>query len=202
MRGLGEFLKTSALGGFFVLLPLLLLEMMLEEMFELAVKLAKPLTELLPTKILDEINAPALVAIVLILVASFLFGLIARSEHGNRFGSWVERNTFARFPLYRMLKGFSRRLLGFTESSTTLRPVLLISSEGQRQFAYLIEEHGDGWVTIMVPWAPTPMSGEVRIVRSDQVEMLDARFGDVTRVLSHWGMGAAELLKGHKNSGP
>ena len=148
------------------------------------------------------VEGGVLVAIVLILVASFLFGVIAKSDLGSRFGSWLERNTFARLPLYRILKGFSRRLLGFAESSATLRPVLLVPSEGQRQFAYLIEEHGDGWVTIMVPWAPTPMSGEVRIVRANQIELLDAQFGQVTEVLSHWGMGAAELLKEHKNSSP
>ncbi len=199
MKRLGAFFKTTALGGLFVLLPLLLLELMLKEAFDLVVGLAAPLTELLPKAILDKINAPVLVAILFILIASFVLGLSAKSDLGHRFGLWVERNTLDRLTLYRVLKGFAARLIEFGEGSG-FKPVLLIPAEGQRQFAYLIEDHGDGWMTLMVPWAPTPMSGEVRIVRSDQVEMLDSRFGDVARVLSHWGVGAGELLKGHKKS--
>jgi len=197
MRGLGVFLKTTAIGGFFVLLPLLLLELMLKEVFELVVGLASPLTELLPRTILEAINAPILVAILLILIASFVLGLFAKSDLGRRFGLWVERNTLERFTLYQVLKGLSSRLIEFGQGST-FAPALLASPEGHREFAYLIEDHNDGWATVMVPRAPTPMSGQVKIVPITQVEILDARFGDVTRVISHWGVGAGELLKTHK----
>ena len=43
-----EFLKTTALGGFLVLLPILLLYLMLSEAFELVVARATPLADLFP----------------------------------------------------------------------------------------------------------------------------------------------------------
>jgi hypothetical protein len=39
----------------------------------------------------------------------------------------------------------------------------------------------------MLPSAPTPLSGSVKIVRLEQVEMLNAKLADVAQVLSHWG---------------
>ena len=54
--------------------------------------------------------------------------------------------------------------------------------------------HGDGRATVMVPWTPTPMAGSVKIVPADRLELLDASLGDVTRVLSQWGVGARELV--------
>jgi uncharacterized membrane protein len=70
----------------------------------------------------------------------------------------------------------------------------LVSADGQRQIAYLVEEHGDGQVNVMLPRAPTPLSGSVRIVRREQVELLNVRLTEVTRVLSHWGVGARDML--------
>ena len=64
--------------------------------------------------------------------------------------------------------------------------MLLVSADGQKQIAYLIEDHGDGQVTVKLPKAPTLLSGLVKIVRREQAEVLDARLAEVTRVLSEW----------------
>ncbi|UCF74843.1 MAG: hypothetical protein JSU71_11320 [Betaproteobacteria bacterium] len=189
-----EFLKTTLIGGFFILLPLLLLELMMVEVFGLVVALSAPLADLVPGALVEAINAPVAVALVLVVLASLILGLAARSEAGRRLGQWIERNTLGRLALYGVLKGLAARLVEIGEGST-FKPAMLVSGDGQREFAYLIEDHGDGRVTIMLPWAPTPLSGSVKIVRKEQIELLDATLGDVTRVLSHWGVGARSLLR-------
>ena len=35
------------------------------------------------------------------------------------------------------------------------RPALLITPEGEREPAYVVEDHGDGQLTVLVPWCPT-----------------------------------------------
>ena len=194
MKRVSEFLKTTVIGGLFILLPLLLLEFMVIEIFELMVALATPIADLIPDEWIEAIDAPELLAILLILIASFLLGLAAKSRLAQRFGHWTERNTVGRIPLYGVLKGLSARLIEIGEGSA-FKPALLVSTEGQREFAYLIEDHGDGNATIMLPWAPTPLSGTVKIVPMKQIELLDASLGDVTRVLSHWGVGTRGLLE-------
>lgn len=37
-------------------------------------------------------------------------------------------------------------------------------------------------------------AGSVKIISRKRIEMLDASLGDTSRVLSHWGMGAGELM--------
>jgi len=194
VKTIGEFLKTTAIGGLLVLLPLLLLEMMLVEILQLVVALATPIADLLPRGWIDAINAPVLLAVLLIFLSSFALGLAGKAVVGRRFGNWIERNSIGRIPLYGVLKGLAARLIEIGEGST-FKPVILVSSDGQREFAYLIEEHGDGNATVMLPRAPTPLSGTVKIVSMRQVETLDASLGDLTRVLSHWGVGAHELIR-------
>ena len=194
MKGIGEFLKTTVIGGLFILLPLLLLELMLVEIFQLVVALATPIADLFPKAWIEAIDAPEQVAVILILLASFVLGLVAKSGMGRRFGGFIERNTVGRIPLYGVLKGLAARLIEIGEGSA-FKPAMLVSPDGHREFSYLIEDHGDGNATVMLPWAPTPLSGSVKIVPMKQVELLDASLGDLTRVLSHWGVGARELIK-------
>jgi len=194
VKTIADFLKTTVLGGLFILLPLLLLELMLIELFELMVVLAAPIADFFPKAWIEAFSAPALLAVALILLASFVLGMIAKSATGQRVGRWLERNTVGRIPLYGVLKGLAARMVEIGEGGT-FRPALMVSSDGQREFAYLIEEHGDGYATVMVPRAPTPLAGNVKIVSMKQVETLDASLGDLTEVLSHWGVGGRELIR-------
>ncbi|MGW8320657.1 MAG: hypothetical protein ACWGSD_03805 [Thermodesulfobacteriota bacterium] len=68
------------------------------------------------------------------------------------------------------------------------------SSDGVKELIYVVEDQGDGQLTILVPWAPTAFSGFVKIVGEDRVEMLDTNLGEVSRVLSQWGVGVRDLL--------
>jgi uncharacterized membrane protein len=84
-------------------------------------------------------------------------------------------------------------LLG-ARDATAFLPAVLHSSDDEREIVYVIEEHNDGCLTILVPWAPTSFAGSVKIVSRDRVEMLDRSLGDASMVLSHWGVGVRDLL--------
>ncbi len=194
MKNVMEFLKTTLMGGFLILLPLLLLEMVLEELFETVVVLARPLADFLPGALGEADETSVATAVSLILLISFLLGLVGRSETGRRLGGWIERHTLERFPPYRVLKGLAACIVDFGES-TQFQPALYENTGGERIICYLVEAHDDGWTTILEPWAPTPMAGSVRIVPSERVVLLDAKFGRVTEVLTHWGIGSRQLRR-------
>jgi uncharacterized membrane protein len=193
MKNFTEFLKTSLIGGLFVLLPLILFYLLLAEMLQLVVALATPIADLFPKGTFDRINAPVLIALILIVGASFLFGLALRSTILRRFGLWTERAVLGRLPLYNVVKSLSRGLIGAKEEGA-FRPAILNSPDGEREIVYVIEDHGDGQVTVLVPWAPASFAGSVKIISGERIEMLDASLGDTSRVLGHWGMGARELM--------
>ena len=199
MGKITSFLKTTALGGILVLLPLLLFYLMFVEILQLVVALATPIADLFPKKVMESVNSPVLVAIVLIFCVSFLLGLAIRLEAGRSLGGWIERNTLQRLPLYNTLKSLTASMVDMEQSGSS-RPALLLSPDGDREIAYLVEEHKDGLATVMLPWAPTPMAGSVKIVRRERLEMLNAGFADVTQILSHWGVGVRDLVGGGKAS--
>ena len=191
MKQIVDFLKTTVIGGLFVLLPVLLLYMLLAEALQLVVALATPIADLFPKGVFDQAEAPVLIALILIVGVSFLLGLALRSTALSRIGDWIEHSLLSRLPAYTVLKRLTK---GFAKEETAaFKPGLLTSTEGWRDIAYVIEDHGDGHLTVLVPWAPTAFSGSVKVVSRDRVEMLDANLGDVSKVLSLWGMGTRDL---------
>lgn len=195
MKNVLGFIKTSLVGGLFVLLPLVLFYLLLSELLELVVALATPIADLFPKGTFDQENMPVLMGLVLIVGASFVFGLALRSAALRRSGLWVERTLLGRLPLYNAVKSLARGLVGAQEE-TAFRSAVLHSSDGEREIVYVIEEHGDGQVTVLVPWAPASFAGPVKIVGSDRIEILDASVGEASKVLGHWGVGARDLVHG------
>ena len=193
MKRFGEFLKTSLIGGLFVLLPLSLFYLLLAKLLQVVVALATPIADLFPKGTFDQVNMPVLLALILIVGASFLFGLALRSAALRRFGLWIERTTLGRLPLYNAVKQLARGLVGAEEDSA-FQAAVLNSPNGEREIVYVIENHGDGQVTVLVPWAPASFAGSVKIIGRDRIEMLDATLDEASRALAHWGVGVRDLL--------
>lgn len=189
-----EFIKTILKGGFLVLLPLLLFIMLLTEIVGLVVSLATPLANLFPAGTFSDPQAPVLLAIILLLVSSFFIGLAMKSKLAVNLGEWATKKTLGRLPIYHFVKNFVDGLLGVEEKGSFL-PGLLDAGNGQREICYIVEDHGDGELTIMVPWAPTAFSGSIKIVPQSHVTLVKGKLGEASMVLSHLGLGACKLIK-------
>jgi uncharacterized membrane protein len=188
-----EFLKTCALGGLFVLLPLLLLWVLLDEALGLVVALATPIADLFPSSWFENLEAPSAVAFLLILAASFVFGLALQSQRLTNLGSRLEEWTLGRLPMYDALKSLAK---GFDSSELGFRTGLLSWPNGSQELVYVVEQHDDGRMTVLIPSAPAAFAGRLRIVPGDRVEILAASLGDSSRVVSLWGVGMGDLLEG------
>ena len=193
MKFLTEFVKSTLVGGFFILLPLLLVAILLGEMLDVVVGLATPIADLFPEGTFEDVEAPVVVAVALILLASFVLGLAARLAFARRLGDWLERQTVGRLPLYQAIKSLTARFASLEEGGS-FRPALVLGPNDQRELAFLMEELGNGFAAVMLPRAPTPMVGSIRVVPMAQVELLDVSLGDFTAAISHWGVGSRELI--------
>ena len=197
MKQLMAFLKTTAMGGLFVLLPILLLYLLLAEALDLIVVLATPIADLFPEGTFGKVEFPVIVGLILILGVSFVIGLGLRAKLGRKLGGWIERTVLDRLPAYSALKNLTT---GFSEACRDggFKAAVLTSSDGEQEVVYVIEDHGNGKYTVLHPWAPAAFSGSVKIVDRDRVKFLEANLGDVSRALGNWGMGVRELLANKK----
>jgi len=194
MKKIREGIQSAALTGLFTLLPILLLYLLLAEIFQLLVALATPLADLVfPPDVLENIKEEVLLAIIILFVFSLLIGLLANSVIGRKWGETIERNTVGRIPMYRAVK---RLTSGFTdaEGDKAFVPGLFNSAAGEQDLVFVIEDHGNGKLTVMLPWAPAAFAGSLKVVDADKVELVDSNIGEYSKILSHWGVGLPGVL--------
>jgi uncharacterized membrane protein len=193
MKAVIEFLKTCLVGGLFGLLPLLLFFLLFSELMNVIVALATPIADLFPAETFEKLSDPLFVAIPLLLGAAFIFGLTLRSQTLVRFGQLLERATLMHVPLYKAVKRLSQGLVG-TEGEGVFKSGLLETHDGETELVYIIEEHADGKLTVLVPLAPAGFTGSIKVVSPERMIRLDASLGDASKVVAHWGVGMSEIM--------
>jgi uncharacterized membrane protein len=176
-------------------LPTLIFYLFLGEILGLVVSLATPIAEIFSDEMFGEnLNLNFILALILLIIASFIVGLALRVVLLQRIGVWFENVLLNRLPGYSAVKSLSRGLAGAKEDGV-FKPAILRSTDGSFEIVYLIEDINKEFVSILIPLSPTSFAGSVKIIQRERVELLEASLGETSGVLSHWGVGAKELLE-------
>jgi len=192
-----RFIKATIAGGFFVLLPVVLIWLILVEVMDIAVAMVSPFAELLPVEELGGVAIARVVAVVAILLVCFVTGAILLTPVGTAIGGWFRRVVLERIPGYTLIRSLTLRFSG-TAEGTQFAPAMITTSPGVQEIAFIIEEHGSGSFTVFVPLAPTPTIGSVRHVDREHVTRLNASMGTVVNCVMQWGVGANEIFEQHE----
>jgi len=194
MSRLGDFLKTTIAGGLLFLVPAILLVLVLRHAMAFAGKIAKPIAALFPDSQVAGIAVGTILAALVLLLVSFLAGLVARTKAGRRLTHWFEESLLGNLPQYRMVKTMAEGLAQ-VEDASGIQPAL-VSIEGGWQICYVLEELQEGWLAVFIPQSPTPMSGNVMYMRSERVRPLDVPMASAMMLVKRMGVGSAVALKG------
>jgi uncharacterized membrane protein len=105
----------------------------------------------------------------------------------------MEDGILSKVPGYEILKNLSESVLEVDGEDSF--PVVILNLDDVGQIALLIEENGDGTVTVFVPDAPSPRSGGVFFVPADRVTAIDIPLASAMSSLKRFGAGSSELLE-------
>jgi len=192
VQAIKEFVKTTVVGGIVFLVPLVLLILILRHAMALAGKIAGPVAAAFPEHRIAGVAVATIIAALLLLLLSFLAGLFARTGVGRDLARWLEDSLLGNLPQYRMVKTMAEGLAQI-EDSQNLRPAL-VSIEGGWQLGYLLEEVRAGWVAVLLPQSPTPMSGNVMYMPAERVRLLDMPMAEAVLLVKRLGVGSARSL--------
>jgi len=132
LKQFGAFLKTTTLGGLFVLLPVVVVFHLLRQVFQVAEAAARPIASAFSKVGFYEPKFPVLLAIALMLIVSFILGLLMFATWGKTAGRWFESALLMPFPGYRAIKLITKSMVG-AEEMESFKPVLIVSPNGQKE---------------------------------------------------------------------
>lgn len=188
MKSAWGFMVKALVSGLLIVMPVYLAVLLLLKAAGSFVGLVQPIAALLP----DWFPAERALALVLVLVACFLVGVVVQTVAGRRIGERIERSLFERIPGYALLRSLTQQLAG--KSGETAWQPALAEIEDALVPAFVIEELEDGQYTVFVPSVPTPLAGAVYVLERRRVHLLDVPFTQAVRSISRWGLGSRELV--------
>jgi uncharacterized membrane protein len=194
MKGRLEFVRTTVRGGLLFIVPLILLIAVLHHGVILLRPVVAPLAARFPEHKIAGVGVTTLLGIALILILSFVVGLIGRTAAGLRCREWLEWAFLGRVPGYTIFKNVVQGSTG-PESESEVA-VVLVRIEDAWQLALLVEAHEDGHRTVYVPGVPNPASGSIYFMTADRVRPAGISIRQAFGVLRRLGVGSKDLLKG------
>ena len=193
-----NFLKKVLLTGLYVLLPLLLLWIGLREIGGLLAAMAEPIADMIESTYFDDLKWPGVVAALLIVIASLVIGLAAQLGFVAASAASFEKHVLYRVPMYRMLKIISSSLVASERSDVA--PAIIRDEAGGGDPCYVMERHGSGMATVLLPWSPASFAGCIKVVPESKLEILDCSIDEYSRSISFMGVGVGDCLAGSRQS--
>ena len=194
---LKEFLKTTIIGATSFLLPAALVLFILSYALRLVKRVAAPISNSLHLDQLGDlagIGAATVLSVLVLVLISFVAGIVARTVVGGRLSRWSETSLLGRLPHYQLIKSMAEGL-AHIESASGLKPAL-VSIEDGWQIGYLLEKLENDWVAVFLPQAPTPMSGNIMYFPITRVRTLDITMVQAMSIVKAIGVGSGAALRG------
>lgn len=194
MSRLINFLKTTALGGLLVIVPIAIVLFVLGQLLLALLSVVNTALAWLGIGINDALLMSA-IALLALVGLCFVTGLVIRTRAGDALKRWFGRNVAKRIPMYGALASLTRRFVGIDGEQFSPVEVDIYDSDA-RAMGFLVESLPDGRCTVFVPTAPVATVGNLFVVAKDRVRRIDASVADTVSVITQWGVDAAELYSG------
>jgi uncharacterized membrane protein len=193
MDKIARSVKDTLVGGVLFLLPGALLLWLAEKVLPLARTLMHPVERLIPGHLVAQFALGTLLAVLALLLAAFLAGLLARTSPGQRFIAWVEDSILGSLPHYRMAKSVLEGH-GVGDGVPDVQPVLVPSGEGWR-IGLKFESIEGGWASVFLPNSPKVRTGQMMLMPEHTLRPLDLPLAQTTLLLTRLGGGAGEAFR-------
>jgi uncharacterized membrane protein len=190
MRAIAQFVRTTIIGGLFLLAPIVVLTVIVAKALDFAKKGLNAVAVYVPAASDLSAGAATLLSVVFVALVCFLAGLVARTVTAQRVVDALESSVLSKIPAYDYLKQESASALG---AGLTELPVVFVPMEGGWQIGVQTETLNEGLVSIFVPGAPNPHSGSVFFFSTDTVRPAGMKLVTALNCLRRCGAGASAL---------
>ncbi len=189
-----NFFTTTVIGGMLVVLPITLLALLINFLFQLVTNLLEPVRNLIDIPLIQAEWLISLLAIASVIVAFFFIGLIVQTNFGKRFISSLEDRFLAPLPFYTVIRETIQQFFGKDKMPFSQVIAVDVFNNDTRMIGFISEELQNDRLAIFVPTGPNPTNGFIFIVSQHQVEYLNVRPEEAMRSIIGVGIGSSELF--------
>lgn len=189
------FFKDRIITGIIVLVPATILSVLLADVVKKIIKITSPITKKIAVGgVITETVVAALIIVVVLSLLFFLTGVIFKTKPGLKFQHWLQESFFQKIPLYKTLRGITLQLTGVNKSNYPVVEVDLYDSNA-KSLGLLTDKLSDERYVVYLPFAPILNIGQIFVVPSDKVKVLDISLKDASDIITQIGFEASSIYK-------
>lgn len=190
MKILPEFVKNTLIGGVIFLLPLGIVIFAIGELLDILSGVADEIAAVLFPGA-DTAFLPSLIAVGILVVLALTAGLIARTSVGSGLSNKLHRYGSANIPGYGFIRETLSQMSGGAEEiadGEELR-IARIDFGPISRLGVVMDQISDDECVVYLPSAPSIFTGDVAIVRMDQVTETTLKPTELMSAMRHLGRG-------------
>jgi len=174
------------------MLPLILVVIILEKAFFIIQKLIHPITTHLPQEGIFGAGMLPLLAIVILFFITISAGVWIEKKKVKTIIPFLEDKLLVLIPGYTLLKSRVNEVFGDLDSNCKS---VLVGENDQWKFGIEIERNENGYSMVFFPDPPDAKSGELKMIKSDSIKILEVSMSSLSTVIKKYGSGSTSLIK-------
>lgn len=196
MSKIWNFVRTAAIGGFLVIVPIAIMLFVLGQLLFALYSLAVSLLTALNLEVNDALLLLA-ISVAALIGLCFVTGLLLQTKLGDVLRNWLNRHIGDRIPMYNALSSLTQRFAG-NDGENFLPVEIDLYGSGARVIGFEIESLPENRSAVFVPSAPVATVGNVYVVATSQLQYLPASVADTLSAITQWGVDT-KLLYGSQS---
>jgi len=188
-----NFIKTTAIGGLLVIVPIAIILFILAQIFYGLFSMVNSLVAELGLQVNDALIMIG-IALATLIGICFVTGLIVQTRLGVALKTWLNSNVARRIPMYNAISSLTKRFAGLEGNKFAPVEVDLHGSTA-RVIGFLIEILPDDRCAVFIPSAPVATVGNIYVVSQQAITKLDASVTDTLTAISQWGVDTVDLYQ-------
>ena len=199
MKKLQNFINTTLLGGFIVLLPLAIVALLAKSLVGVITNMLKPIAILIHNSL--NVELPQLfysvIAFILVILLFFFLGLFVRTRIGKNIFESFEQRYLTKLPFYSVIKKTVQQFTGVKKMPFSEVVLVDAYGSGVLMTGFLTDSNPElGIYTVFVPTAPNPTNGFIFHVQEHQIiHTPNIKTEDAMRSIIGMGVGSEKVFE-------
>ena len=189
MKDALEPVRTTVIGGAIFLVPIVIVVFFGSKLLGFVEGLLQPLEARIGELAVGGVAVTTLLAIVLIVLLCYGFGLLAQTRRGRGVLQWAQNGLALVIPSFGMYNELFKELGGEHANAS----VVLVPTDAGWNLALCFEAKGDGPRLVFIPGSPQWTQGSLALAPAEDVRPTDLTVQEMIALLRHCGRSSEPL---------
>ena len=194
MTGIRNFFINIFIGGFIVLLPVIIVFQILQWLYSIFEESSRPLNNYLVAEFSIDASLAIMFSLISVVIVFSVIGMIVRTLLGNSLYEVIERMILFRIPGYKTVKELTDQISGKQKGLFRKVALINVGHTGVSATGFIVDEIDELHSTVFIPCGPNPTTGFILHVKNEDITVVDVPVEKAMKTIIACGSGSSKIF--------